>query len=286
MTEQDQKKWLKWFSRVGFLLPWIYLLRARQYLIAIIVYVVPAVIGYFINNSLLSLIIYLAIGITIWIKGRKMAFDKTKKSFEIFKNGYRKASKIIIIVFFALFGIILIWIFSAAIIPKLWWFQWRANDVARKSEIQQVATALIMYQIDYWTYPITGWSLDTMQDIFKDSLTSIPWDPNPNTNFNWLINIAWTPWQYMYIPLNKSWTINEWFVLVAKTETEWGSNRVFDKSLPIETMTDINSIKVCDNLIQSSYTKNINNGTCYYTNTWDLAYVYIYGTGGDGWYRW
>lgn len=83
----------------------------------------------------------------------------------------------------------------------------------------------------------------------------------------------------MYIPLNKNWTITEWFALVAKTETEGWSNRVFDKKLPIEAMTDVDSVKICDTLTQSSYTKNINDGACYYENTDDLAYVYIYKLG-------
>lgn len=286
MTDQNQQKWLKWFSRVGFLLPWIYLLRARQYLLAIIVYIVPSVIGYLVNNSLLSLMIYLIVGITIWIKGRKLAFDKTKKTFEDFKKWYRKASKIIIIIFFALFGLIIIGIFSAALLPRLAWFQWRANDTARKADIQQLAVGLISYQIDNGTYPLTGWSFDTIQDLFKDTFSSIPTDPNPNTSFNGLISIPWTPWQYMFIPLNKSGSVSEWFVVIAKTETEGWSNRVFDKNMPIESITDVNAIKTCNNLIKSSYTKNMNNWSCYYTNSWDLGYIYAYGSGGDGGYRW
>jgi len=274
VTNQDQQKWLKWFSRVGFLLPWIYLLRARQYVFAILAFIIPYGAGYI--NGLLALILWIVISIIIWIKGRSLALAKTKRSFEDFKNGYKKASKIIIIIFIALFWIILIWIFSAAIIPRLSWVQWRANDVARKADINQVGVALIVYQIDNGTYPKIWWTLDTMQDIFADSLTSIPWDPNQNNSFNGLINIPWTPWQYMYIPLNKNWTTYEWFALVAKTETEEWSNRVFDKTLPIETMTDVDSIKVCDSLTLTSYVKNTNNGTCYYTNTGDLGYIFTY----------
>lgn len=273
-TNQDQQKWLKWFSRVGFLLPWVYLLRARQYMFAILAFIIPYGAGYI--NGLLAFILWIAVSIIIWIKGRSLALAKTKKSFEDFKNGYKKASKVIIIVFIALFWIILIWIFSAAIIPRLWWARWRANDVARKADIQMVAAAITMYQIDNGTFPQKWWSLDTMQDIFADSLTSIPWDPNQNISFNGLINISGTPWQYMYIPLNKSWTTYEWFVLVAKTETEGWSNRVFDKTLPIEAMTDVDYIKVCDNLTLTSYVKNTNDGICYYTNTGDLGYIFTY----------
>ncbi|MCX6824577.1 MAG: hypothetical protein NT085_05685 [candidate division SR1 bacterium] len=287
MTNQDQQKWLKGFSRVGFLLPWIYLLRARQYVFAILAFIIPYGAGYV--NGLLAFILGIAISIIIGIKGRSLALAKTKKSFEDFKNGYKKASKIIIIVFVVLFGIILIGIFSAAIIPRLSGTRGRANDVARKADLQRVAAALVSYQIDHGSFPQRGGSLDTtLKDTFKEAYSGVfenpgdipepPKDPNQNTSFNGLINVAGTPGQYMYIPLNKSGNTYEGFALIAKTETERGSNRVFDKNLPIEAMTDVNSIKTCDSLIISSYIKNINDGKCYYTNTGDLGYVFTYKT--------
>jgi hypothetical protein len=61
----EQKKWLQGFSRVGFLFPWIYLLRARQYLFAIIIYIVPIIVGYFVNNSILSFGIWLIVAIVV-----------------------------------------------------------------------------------------------------------------------------------------------------------------------------------------------------------------------------
>ena len=43
----------------------------------------------------------------------------------------------------------------------------------------------------------------------------------------------------------------------------------------IEKFTKTDSIKVCDNLILSSYIKNANDGSCYYTSSWDLGHIYV-----------
>jgi hypothetical protein len=134
-----------------------------------------------------------------------------------------------------------------------------------------------MYKIDNGIYPNTAWSLDIIKNqLLAWWLSDIPVDPNSNNSFDWSLDIEGTQWQYMYIPLNKIWNIAKWFALIAKTETEWWSNRVFDKNYSIETITDTNILKVCDILTQSSYTKNENNWTCYYTNTGDLWYIYKY----------
>jgi type II secretion system protein G len=49
--------------------------------------------------------------------------------------------------------IVIIGILMAALIPRLSSARGRANDVARKSHLSQVATALISYQIDHGKFP-------------------------------------------------------------------------------------------------------------------------------------
>jgi type II secretory pathway pseudopilin PulG len=44
--------------------------------------------------------------------------------------------------------IVIIGILTAAIIPRLNSARGRANDVARKADLNQIATALITYQLD------------------------------------------------------------------------------------------------------------------------------------------
>lgn len=274
MEKKDQQKRLKWFSRVGFFFPWIYLLRARRYIWGIAILIVPTILGYFIESNIFLFIISLIVGIIIGIKWRKMAFDTSKKKFEDFKKWYKKTSKIMLSILFSLLLIIFVGIFLAALLPRLSSVKWRANDVSRKADIQMVATALIAYKMDYKTYPQTWWSIDTIQYALKDSLLDIPSDPDQKASFSGYTNMVTTPGQYMYIPLDKKWNIIKWFALIAKTETKQTANRVLDKNIPLEKITKSISIKVCDTLTLWTSTKNMNDGSCSYKDTGDLAYIY------------
>ncbi|MEI6673136.1 MAG: prepilin-type N-terminal cleavage/methylation domain-containing protein [bacterium] len=49
--------------------------------------------------------------------------------------------------------IVIIGILAAALIPRLSSARGRANDVARKADLAQVATALVSYQIDRGQFP-------------------------------------------------------------------------------------------------------------------------------------
>ena len=52
--------------------------------------------------------------------------------------------------------IVIIGILAAALIPRLASARGRANDVARKADLSQVAGALVSYQIDRGTFPATA----------------------------------------------------------------------------------------------------------------------------------
>jgi general secretion pathway protein G len=52
--------------------------------------------------------------------------------------------------------IVIIGVLAAALIPRLTSARGRANDVARKASLQQIATALVGYQIDNGDFPATG----------------------------------------------------------------------------------------------------------------------------------
>ena len=51
--------------------------------------------------------------------------------------------------------IVIIGILAAALIPRLMSARGRANDTARKADLQQLATAMISYQIDKGILPAT-----------------------------------------------------------------------------------------------------------------------------------
>jgi len=64
--------------------------------------------------------------------------------------------------------IVIIGILAAALIPRLTSARGRANDVARKADLQQIATALISYQIDSGKFPNTGGSLSVIKTELTD----------------------------------------------------------------------------------------------------------------------
>ena len=51
--------------------------------------------------------------------------------------------------------IVIIGVLAAALIPRLGTARGKANDTARKADLQQLATALIAYQMDQNEYPWT-----------------------------------------------------------------------------------------------------------------------------------
>ena len=58
--------------------------------------------------------------------------------------------------------IVIIGILAAALIPRLGSARGRANDVARKADLSQVATALVSYQIDHGQFPTSAGALSSI----------------------------------------------------------------------------------------------------------------------------
>lgn len=174
--------------------------------------------------------------------------------------------------------IVIIGILMAAIYPRLSNARGRANDVARKADLAQVAAALVSYQIDRWQFPTAAWSLSLISwNLISAGMNSIPTDPNASRVFS---GIAWwTAGQYSYTPITKWWLANNWFVLMAGTETEWWSNWVVGWSVGIiNSTTDYANIKLCKSFTPTSSTPtNDDAGNCTYNKNADnLRYIYLY----------
>ena len=183
--------------------------------------------------------------------------------------------------------------------------QWRAKDVARKNDLAQIQTAIIVSQQDRGAFPGTNgnpanWGLtwaenwmkinDITDNLYKAWMSSIPRDPINTSLVYWLWELYgtksraknnWAVWDYIYVVSKRNWVNNAWFVLMAKTEVEWWSNWVVCKNAAwvdagyITNDTDIAKIKRC-----SSFTKwNIcssNSDICSYTDEDELRYILIY----------
>lgn len=181
--------------------------------------------------------------------------------------------------------IVIIGILAAAIIPRLNSARGRANDVARKADLNQVATALITYQLDTGEFPSTGTTINKISSqLTKWWMTSIPRDPwNPNT-FSWVVYDV-TPdwWYYAYKPITKNWIEGWWFVLMAQMESDGQANYVFCDDWSIDEITDqddYNDIDLCQTIskvetgcVAATVAGDTN---CQYSKLNQLRYIYKY----------
>lgn len=181
--------------------------------------------------------------------------------------------------------IVIIGILAAAIIPRLNSARGRANDVARKADLNQVATALITYQLDEGWFPTTGTTLDQISSVLIDWwMTSIPRDPaNPNlfSGVEFSAGIAPTPWQYAYTPIVKNWIDWWWFVLMAKMESPWQANYVICSWSTNEIITqskEYNEIHICQKIDPwtSCQAASTWDQECKYSDLSQLRYIYKY----------
>jgi len=177
--------------------------------------------------------------------------------------------------------IVIIWVLAAALIPRLTSVRWRANDVARKADIQQLATAIITYQMDNnGALPIavtgheysTSWITWALITAWMDWL---PVDPVPMTVFEFYTNYPIATWQYGYMRLTKDGVANNWFILMAKTQTAWWSNRVATGDVwAITWGTSTENITTCKTVTR--WTTDESNGwDCKFTTIANLRYIMV-----------
>ena len=264
---------LQWRNKVAvFLFPWIFLLYARKYwwyLLLLIISFIPY----------LSIIVSLIARIVITIKWESICYSKNAKNmkkclmcyenkrnknkpnyddWEIYGNWGSLWCIIPIIVWWIVWWIFFVGILIAALLPRMWAAQGRARDVARKTALSQIQSAIVNYQGDYGKWPgmdgAKNWiSVSNIESELKSAwLTSIPTDPI-------------TSQDYMYIASNNR------FALIAKTETELGSNRVDCDNNWIKPSTNLANIEPCTTLSQWNVCSN-----CTYTSTDQLRYVVVY----------
>lgn len=161
--------------------------------------------------------------------------------------------------------IVIIGILAAALIPRLSSARGRANDVARKADLSQLAAALVSYQIDHGSFPTSwctvGCSLNVIApDLISAGMNSIPSDPNTTRQIS---ELSGTAGQYYFLHISKWGISSNGFVLVAATETVWWSN--WDKAWLWTTYDSYEAIQA-----------EMCNQDC--TTTWgdNLRYIYIY----------
>lgn len=187
--------------------------------------------------------------------------------------------------------IVIIGILIAALMPRMQSAQWRARDVARKNDLAQIATAMVTSQQDKWEWPglsseefdPTEWiSVSSVSDLLLAAgLSSVPWDPLSSQTVSWLWEATSDAWQYLYMVTTRNGSTNWWFILMAKTEIEWGSNYVVCDD-GIAAGTDLKTIHPCTKISKgeacSAGTTEewATESECTYTEEWQLRYIYMY----------
>lgn len=184
--------------------------------------------------------------------------------------------------------IFIVWILSSILISKFTSVRDRTNDLSRKADLNQIATAIIARQMDHnWTLPeLTNWDpvdIDNLSWELKDAwLDGIPQDPKAVTKVSWLgkNDIEGGTGQYRYMKITKNDI--EWaaFVLMSKTETPGASNWLYDSGMIntlIETRDDASNLIPCKSMSKSTgYTAVLNpGGNCYFSILSQLRFIII-----------
>ena len=202
-----------------------------------------------------------------------------------FKKGFTLVEMLIVVV--------IIGILSAALLPRLQGAQSSARDAARRSDLNQLGSAILSYYNNRGEYPwpknctgfskLTEWYTwmipavcirDTLMQVVE--LSSLPTDPNKGNSFKyWPTNneatISW--WQYWYIKMKKNSIDDWWYLLMARSETEWWSN--FVSTIKLEN--DLKDVRLCTSFELWTWSEKVpENWKCTYKDKWDLRYVYIF----------
>ena len=199
--------------------------------------------------------------------------------------------------------IVIIGILIAALMPRMQAAQWRARDVSRKTALSQIQSAIVVSQWDKWAWPgmpknnagvpagqsATGW-LDVIS--IKTQLESAGMNWVPQDPLNAVVEWLWSSgsgWQFRYMVLARNWTPAWWFVLMAKTEVEWWSNRVYCKSWSTEpsnltgwkitTTDDLKNVVPCTSVSKKTSSETCGkqtDGSCRYEADGQLRYIVTY----------
>ena len=210
------------------------------------------------------------------------------------KKNFKKAFTLVEM----LIVVVIIGILSSALLPRLQGAQSAARDSARKSDLSQLGSAILQYYNNRGEYPEgTGGTTDATKGssgnmisvdkigeklIKLVELSSVPHDPNKKNVIKWKAgtsnDITLSGWEYGYFMMTKNSIPNGWYVLVARTETEWGTN--FLSSIGLNG--DLSNFKACTTLKNTEIdwcTETVNmpsDGQCCYSSKDKFLYLYVF----------
>lgn len=179
--------------------------------------------------------------------------------------------------------IIPLWILIAALMPRMQSAQWRARDVARKTSLSQIQSAIVTSWAETGRWPevnsAKNWIpvSDIESELISAGMSSVPTDPLSENKNSGLWNAS-AKWEYLYLVAKRNSIDAWWFVLMAKTEIPWGSNWVVcnnSNEWKITSQTDLANIKLCDTISKWDTCSN-SNRYCTYSSDDELRYILRY----------
>ena len=192
----------------------------------------------------------------------------------------KQREKIVAWLFPILIAFLIVWLFAAALLPRMKSIQSESHDATRRADINQLNNAIIRYYDFKWEFPLAEESVNwipasQISSFITDLwLPAVPFDPDPN-NFNSWLWTATTNWEYLYMVSTKNTITHWWFILLAKTNTLNWSNWVVcgNWEWVIEPNYDISNLNECNSLINSSKCSNDGKWNCTYNSNDQLRYI-------------
>ena len=181
--------------------------------------------------------------------------------------------------------VVIIGILASALLPRLTSARDKANDVARKANVQQLMNAFSSYALDNGVWGTQGATTDSGVATFLNTagMRSIPLDPS-NTAFQFPNSYTGGSTKgFIYQPITKNGVLSWAFVVMSRAETASAANYVECGAVtsPFGTAsfsgaTESTTLKLCEKVTIDPAWTTCSVSTCTAKNANDLRYVAMY----------
>ena len=156
--------------------------------------------------------------------------------------------------------VVIIGILAAALVPRLTSVKDKANDVARKANLQQLVTAMSSYALDNGIPSFSGWDTSDLTnsgvrtDLNIWGMRDIPTDP---TNRSASIYGKSTT-GYIIYTMYKGTQQSGWFIFISRAETAAAANFVESTATDLFTgnLSNVDNLTLCSTVVESGAANN------------------------------